>query len=52
MDMVRLNVEQADGTKLISSGIGKLAGAPAYVYFELAIRVGRAYNAQGSLHSI
>ena len=30
-DMVRLNVEQADGTKLVSSGIGKLAGAPAYV---------------------
>ena len=24
-------MEQADGTKLVSSGIGKLAGAPAYV---------------------
>ena len=30
-DMVWLNVEQADGTRLVSSGIGKLAGAPAYV---------------------
>ena len=29
--MARLNVEQADGTKLVSSGIGMLAGAPAYV---------------------
>ena len=29
--MARLNVEQADGTKLVSSGIGKLVGAPAYV---------------------
>ena len=27
----RLKVEQAGGTKLVSSGIGKLAGAPAYV---------------------
>ena len=27
----QLNVEQADGTKLVSSGIGTLAGAPAYV---------------------
>ena len=27
----RLNVEQADGTKLVSSGVGTLAGAPAYV---------------------
>ena len=27
----RLKVEQADGTKLVSSGIAKLAGAPAYV---------------------
>ena len=27
----RLKVDQADGTKLVSSGIGKLAGAPAYV---------------------
>ena len=27
----RLSVEQADGTKLVSSGIGTLAGAPAYV---------------------
>ena len=24
-------MEQADGTKLVSSGIGTLAGAPAYV---------------------
>ncbi len=30
-DMVQLNVEQADGTKLVSSGIGTFAGAPAYV---------------------
>ena len=27
----QLKVEQADGTKLVSSGIGTLAGAPAYV---------------------
>ena len=27
----RIKVEQADGTNLVSSGIGKLAGAPAYV---------------------
>ena len=27
----RLKVEQADRTKLVSSGVGKLAGAPAYV---------------------
>ena len=29
--MDRLRVEQADGTTLVSSGIGKFAGAPAYV---------------------
>ena len=27
----RLKVEQADGTKLVSSGLGALAGAPVYV---------------------
>jgi hypothetical protein len=29
--MDRLKVEQADGTTVVSSGIGKFAGAPAYV---------------------
>ena len=32
----RLKVEQADGTKLVSSGIGKLAGAPAYVMQDMS----------------
>ena len=27
----QLSVEQADGTRLLSAGIGTLAGAPAYV---------------------
>ena len=35
-DMVRLNVEQADGTRLVSSGIGKLAGVPAYVMSDMS----------------
>ena len=32
----QLKVEQADGTKLISSGIGTLAGAPAYVMSDMS----------------
>ena len=35
----QLNVEQADGTRLLSSGVGTLAGAPAYVLPSMSDRL-------------